>query len=49
MRKNGIIILIVLLTLIAIALVLWQFDKKLRRLEVKQKTTAAILPPQRIE
>ncbi|MDO9374213.1 MAG: hypothetical protein Q7T76_07335 [Ferruginibacter sp.] len=52
MRKNRVIILILLLTLVAIALVIWAFDKKLRRLEVKQKTTAFLLlnqPPESLK
>jgi hypothetical protein len=46
-NRHRSIILIVLLTLLAIAMVLWVFEKRLRRLEVKQKTTAFILPNQR--
>jgi len=49
MNRHRSIILIVLLALLAIALVLWVFEKRLRRIEVKQKTTAAILPNQSIE
>ena len=48
-NRHRSIILIVLLALLAIALVLWVFEKRLRRIEVKQKTTAAILLNQRIE
>jgi hypothetical protein len=43
-KRHLSIILIVLLTVMAIALVTWVFDKKLRHLEVKQKTTFYLLP-----
>jgi len=46
MNRHRSIILIVLLALLAIALVLWVFEKRLKRMERKQKTTALILSNQ---
>jgi uncharacterized protein with PhoU and TrkA domain len=47
-KRHLSIILIVFFALLAIAVVLWVFDKRLQRLNSKVKTTAQILPAQNV-
>jgi hypothetical protein len=48
-KRHLSVILIVLLTLLAIALVLWVFDRKLQRLDAKHKTTSGTTPTRNLE